>query len=97
MKGKNIRKGITSVAILSLVLCLMSTGVMHAEDDETVFTPSQDQSAEEKTAAGEQEKQTVSDTTEEQQQTPVSENQTLCMTRMRHCWKRMKSRNHLNL
>ena len=75
MKGKNIRKGITSVAILSLVLCLMSTGVMHAEDDETVFTPSQDQSAEEKTAAGEQEKQTVSDTTEEQQQTPVSENQ----------------------
>ena len=47
MKGKNIRKGITSVAILSLVLCLMSTGVMHAEDDETVFTPSQDQSAEE--------------------------------------------------
>ena len=39
MKGKNIRKGITSVAILSLVLCLMSTGVMHAEDDETVFTP----------------------------------------------------------
>ena len=51
MKGKNIRKGITSVAILSLVLCLMSTGVMHAEDDETVFTPSQDQSAEEKTAA----------------------------------------------
>lgn len=75
MKGKNIRKGITSVAILSLVLCLMSTGVMHAEDDETVFTPSQDQSAEEKTAAGEQEKQTVSETTEEQQQTPVSENQ----------------------
>ena len=91
MKGKNIRKGITSVAILSLVLCLMSTGVMHAEDDETVFTPSQDQSAEEKTAAGEQEKQTVSDTTEEQHLfQKISQ-------RLQLQKKRMKSRNHLNL
>ena len=75
MKGKNIRKGIISVAILSLVLCLTSTGVMHAEDAETDFTPKQDQAIEENnTAADEQEKQTVSDAVEEQKQTPVSEN-----------------------
>lgn len=75
MKGKNIRKGIISVAILSLVLCLTSTGVMHAEDAETDFTPKQDQAVEENNiAADEQEKQTVSDAVEEQKQTPVSEN-----------------------